>query len=740
MSKKSYLQINGTKNGDHHIQSELVFDSLMLPVLLVDGSLRLVRFNQYAQDTLQLLPEAHLEKEASSVFPWLSGRLTPQELNCIDFRCVVPTVEGERHAAIRIAPLASKDHDGYIITLHDITEQNQIEEELRAAQERLLDFIEFLPDPTFAIDATGTVTIWNRAMELFTNIPKVEMLGQGNLAHSVPFWGKRRPTIADMLLQGRIRTPLSGPYRELHWEHETLFAECFAPGLNNGRGAYVWIKAAPLYDQAGKITGAIETVRDITENRNALLALQASEQRLRHITDNLLDIVCEIDANGTILYASQSAQQVLGYRPDELIGRSAFQLVHPDDLPLVQQELQIARVSHRHGRLEFRCVTAQGTYFWAEAAANSIHDDADQLQQIILAIRNISDRKALEEKLTFMSWHDSLTGLYNRGYWQRQLDKIETRKSCPVSLLLCDVDGLKLINDTMGHDAGDRMLVRLAEILAAICDYGDIPARIGGDEFAIILPNADREQVLARSQAVRQSINDHNASHQDLPLSVSIGIAVKLDPEEPMAALVKRADDRMYREKLNRSHSVRNSLVQALTLALEARDFGTEGHTQRVQQLATLLAGTLGMPGPSLNDLCLLAQFHDIGKVGIPDFILHKPGPLTEAERQEMQRHTEIGHRIAVASPDLAPIADLILKHHEWWNGDGYPLGLKGEEIPLACRILAIVDAYDAMTSDRPYRNAMPKAAAIAELLRYAGTQFDPNLVPVFVELVSRQQ
>lgn len=734
MSEKRYV---------HTPAFQIIFDGLLLPVLLLDGAMRLVQFNQYAKDILQLEPNAHLGLGANKLFPWLADRLDLGELNRIDFRCIVPTVEGERHAAVRVTTLAADQQSGFIITLHDITELKRIEEELRQTQRRLLDFIEFLPDPTFAIDQDGKVTIWNRALELLTGIPKEIMIGQGDLAHSIPFWGERRATLADLLLWGELSQHVDGPYKELAWEGETMFAECFVPALNGGRGAYVWLKAAPLYDQAGKVTGAIETVRDITGQRKAFLGRQASEQRLRHITDNLLDIVCEIDANGTILYTSQSTIGVLGYTPDELLGRSAYDLVHPDDLPMLHQAIQNihdAHKRHHHGRAEFRCRNAQGTYFWAEAATNTMFNEQGGLRQIILAVRNISARKALEEKLTFMSWHDSLTGLYNRGYWQRQLNELEVAKTNPVGLLLCDVDGLKLVNDTMGHDAGDRMLIRLAEILTALCDDSDIVARIGGDEFAILLPDSDRERVLALSQTAKQNIDDYNANNQALPLSVSVGIAVRVDPEEPLAAMVKRADDRMYREKLNRSHSVRHSLVQALTLALEARDFGTEGHTQRVQQLAVQLAGTLGMPGPSLNDLRLLAQFHDIGKVGTPDYILHKPGPLAATERQEMQRHTEIGHRIALASTDLAPIADLILKHHEWWDGGGYPLGLQGEKIPLACRVLAIVDAYDAMTSDRPYRKAMPSDDALAELVHHAGTQFDPHLIPVFTEMIKQNQ
>jgi HD-GYP domain-containing protein (c-di-GMP phosphodiesterase class II) len=195
----------------------------------------------------------------------------------------------------------------------------------------------------------------------------------------------------------------------------------------------------------------------------------------------------------------------------------------------------------------------------------------------------------------------------------------------------------------------------------------------------------------------------------------------------------KEVDNSMYREKLHRSKSTRSALVQALMKALEARDFITEEHADRLQDIVISLGKALRLSERNLADLRLLAQFHDIGKVGIPDRILFKPGRLNGEEYKEMQRHSEIGHRIAQSAPDLLPIADHILKHHEWWNGEGYPLGLKEEAIPLECRILAIADAYDAMTSDRLYRKALSQEQAFKELVKHAGIQFDPKLVPIFI-------
>ncbi|MBE0466363.1 MAG: HD domain-containing protein, partial [Candidatus Desulforudis sp.] len=268
----------------------------------------------------------------------------------------------------------------------------------------------------------------------------------------------------------------------------------------------------------------------------------------------------------------------------------------------------------------------------------------------------------------------------------------------------------------------------------------DVLSRIGGDEFAVLLPNVTELTVERACRKIAAGIDLYNKSHSDLPLSVSVGYAVSSAPPFDMTDLFRKADNEMYREKLHRSRSARSAIVQTLKKALEARDFMTEGHCDRLQQLVTMLAKALGLPENTQADLRLLAQFHDIGKVGIPDRILFKKGPLNQQEVSEMRRHCEIGHRIAVSSPDLAPIADWILKHHEWWNGQGYPLGLMGEEIPLECRILAIADAYDAMTSNRPYRKALSKKQAVEELVKCAGTQFDPVLVTEFLSALRKSE
>ncbi len=352
----------------------------------------------------------------------------------------------------------------------------------------------------------------------------------------------------------------------------------------------------------------------------------------------------------------------------------------------------------------------------------------------------VIERKAAEEKMAYFSLHDALTGLYNRTYFEEEMRRLSNDRVGNVGLIMCDVDGLKLINDSMGHDNGDSLLLATANLIKSCFRNTDVVARVGGDEFAILIPNCTPEILESAYNRLQESANQSDLSWQGMPLSLSVGVAMRTNPSVLLSDIYKEADNNMYRQKLYRSQSARSAIVQTLMKALEARDFITEGHAERLQVMVAELGAKLGLTGRNIVDLRLFAQFHDIGKVGLPDRILFKPEPLTPEERKEMQRHSEMGHRIALSAPDLVHIADWILKHHEWWNGSGYPLGLEKEDIPLECRILAVADAYDAMTSNRPYREALPRATAVAELERCAGIQFDPYLIKQFVEMVEQQQ
>ena len=298
-----------------------------------------------------------------------------------------------------------------------------------------------------------------------------------------------------------------------------------------------------------------------------------------------------------------------------------------------------------------------------------------------------------------------------------------------------DSNGLKMVNDVFGHEEGDKLLKSIAEIFKSICVDDDIIARVGGDEFALILPCVSQEKMNLIISKIKQmckvGIGD------PISTSIALGAAIKTKKNQSIEEVYKLAEDRMYNNKLVESKSIRSSIIASLKKTLEERTHETEAHAQRLKELSTKVGKIMDLYDSELDELALLAMLHDIGKIAIPDYILEKPSSLSEDEWKIMKSHCQIGYRIAVASPELAHIASLILSHHESWDGTGYPQGLKGEEIPLLSRIIAVVDSYDAMTNDRPYHAAVASETALRELERCSGTQFDSCIVETVIEVIS---
>jgi diguanylate cyclase (GGDEF)-like protein/PAS domain S-box-containing protein len=346
------------------------------------------------------------------------------------------------------------------------------------------------------------------------------------------------------------------------------------------------------------------------------------------------------------------------------------------------------------------------------------------------------ERKSSEEKIKHLSFHDSLTGLYNRAYFEEELERYNFPRYYPLSVVILDVNGLKVINDTFGHSEGDRLLQHLSQTLTSVSRQGDILARIGGDEFAVLLPSTTSEDAHRFCERIKKACQQDKIEPIYLRLNISLGHTTQEGEYKDINSLLKEADRKMYQDKLFNGKSREKHFLEAFRIILAERDPHTSDHAQRLQELALSLGKRVELTEYQLGNLKLLALLHDIGKIGIPDSILFKTYILTPSEWKKMREHSCIGYRMAKNIPDFAPIAQEILHHHEHWDGTGYPEGIKGEKIPLLSRIISIVDAYDVMQSRRPYKGAVSKAEALKEIKRCAGTQFDPQLVEIFLKIV----
>lgn len=481
------------------------------------------------------------------------------------------------------------------------------------------------------------------------------------------------------------------------------------------------------------LTSFAELASIALENARLHEALTDSQRRSQALIDALPDLLMRFDRKGTLLAFNHGSDFSLPFIDmTGNVGRNVSEFLPADKALKYQENLQQAFAAKTTQYFEYD-IEINGKTQWREARI-MVCSDTDA----VAVIRDITGRVELKKRLQYLGLHDRVTGLFNRASFEEELERLNRQGQFPVGIIVCDIDGLKLINDTLGHQAGDHLLLNAAKLIQGCFASQDLVARVGGDEFAVIVFDRDEKLMERLCHELRSRVRQFRETNTRIPISISIGLGVRSGPEQDMREVFKAADDNMYREKLHSSHSTRSAIVHTLAKAMEVRDFITDGHADRLQQVVVDLALAVGVAESKVSDLRLLARFHDIGKVGIPDHILFKPGRLTEEEFEVMKRHCEIGYRIAQASAELAPIADWILKHQEWWNGQGYPLGIKGENIPVACRILAIADAYDAMTNDRPYRPAMRHDEAMAELERCAGTQFDPSLVRAFRHMIKQ--
>ncbi|AKN33436.1 diguanylate cyclase [Clostridium carboxidivorans P7] len=337
------------------------------------------------------------------------------------------------------------------------------------------------------------------------------------------------------------------------------------------------------------------------------------------------------------------------------------------------------------------------------------------------------------DEILALSYSDKLTGLKNRVYMEKKFFKLDNEDGTKYSIIMGDLNGLKLTNDTFGHKIGDRLICKIGDILKSICSQDDIIARWGGDEFIILVINKEDIHVSNLIESIKKECE--KITEFGFKISIALGSAKK-DEAQSTEAVMNLAEERMYRSKLTESKSSRNATIMSLERTLYEKNSETEEHTQRVKELSMKLGKKVNLSKDELEELELLSLLHDIGKMGIPDNILMKPGKLTNEEWEIMKRHTEIGYRIAKATPGLSHVANEILCHHEKFDGTGYPQGLKGESIPILSRIINIVDSFDVMTHKRVYKDASNIEHAVEELKRCSGTQFDPVIVNEFLKLL----
>ena len=486
-------------------------------------------------------------------------------------------------------------------------------------------------------------------------------------------------------------------------------------------------------------------VQDIDEKKSAIDALRESERSKGVLLSNLPGMAyrCLHNREWTMQFMSDGCLELTGYPPEAFIENHELNfgdIISEEYSEKLWQTWKQTLGKHEPFRYEYEIVTKSGERKWVLEIGRGIYSESNEVDALEGIIIDITESKRNIDRIRYMNDHDFLTGLYNRKFYEEEKVRIAGSNVLPVSIVNADINGVRLINDAFGQSEGDYLIRRTADIIRSCCRQGDILARIGGDEFNVLMPGAGEDAAAMLIERIRQACERHNemTERPEHKINLTVAAATCSRDGQTLEDAEKEADDAVRKRKLFERKSTHSSLLSSILATLYARSQETEEHAMRIASLCREIGQVLDLPQKSLDNLQLFSMLHDIGKIGIEDRILNKPGKLTDEEWIIMKRHPEIGFRIVMSAPELEEIAQLVLSHHERWDGKGYPRGLKGEEIPLVSRILSVVDAFDAMTEDRVYRKAMSREDAIAEIRSNSGTQFDPTIVEIFHGILDR--
>ncbi len=502
-------------------------------------------------------------------------------------------------------------------------------------------------------------------------------------------------------------------------------------------GSIIWNKweCRPWYEADGCIGGIILYVENITERKLNMMELRKTKDYLEQLIANANAPIIVWDEHLCITKCNTAFQKLVGKTESEILGksigtfipaRSAGIILHRIENIVKQKGLESTEFEILHHDRSIR------TVLWSLATTYDI--DGVHKTSTIAQGQDITERIAAEKKLFYLGYHDQLTGIYNRRFFEEEMKKLDVEHNLPLTIAVGDINGLKLINDSFGHNVGDELLQKAAITICKACRNDDIIARTGGDEFAIIFLKTSQQQamqIISRIEGFAVGVKVANVD-----LSISFGCDTITHSSQSMSEALSNAENQMYKNKLHERSSLRSNIINVIMNALFEKSKRESRHSERVSRICQAIAAAMHFDKDTIKQIGIAGLVHDIGKIGVDEMILNKPGRLTPEERREIERHPETGWRILSSSSEFSDLAQFVLEHHERWDGSGYPRGLAGENISIEARIIAIADSFDAMTSERSYHKGISREDAASELTRFSGTLYDPAMVDTFISHV----
>jgi diguanylate cyclase (GGDEF)-like protein/PAS domain S-box-containing protein/putative nucleotidyltransferase with HDIG domain len=472
-------------------------------------------------------------------------------------------------------------------------------------------------------------------------------------------------------------------------------------------------------------------------------ALKESKDQLYLILDSTAEGIYGIDKQGNCIFCNASSLKMLGYKNhEELIGKNMHRQIHHSYRDGTSMSIEECKIFKALKTGEGTNVDdevfwkADGTSIAVEYHSYPQYKNGELVGAVITFLDN-TERKRNEDYIKYLSYHDSLTRLYNRMFFEEEMRRLNTERSLPLSIIFGDVNGLKLTNDIFGHAAGDDLLRKTAEILIKVCREEDIMARMGGDEFAILLPKTSAQVALKIIERIKNEFSKEPIGV--IKYSISMGYDTKVKMNKSIEETMENAEDMMYKEKMLNRKIIDSSMIQTIIETLHNASEREKQHSINVSKLCQNIGRALKLPEPEIRKLKEAGYLHDVGKIVLGNEILKKNEKLTEEEKKEMQQHPVVGYRILNLFGETLDIAEGVLHHHEGWDGSGYPKGLKGEEIPKLARIIKVAESYDSMVNKHQYHH-MKKEEALKEIEAKSGIIYDPEIVKIFIQMMKNHQ
>ncbi len=714
--KKAEKELENNKN-----RYQTIFNSAPIGFMLEDEKGTILEVNEvmsqdsgYSKEELKgssvldkfVLPE-YQELAKDNIKKLIQGK-------DLEFDIKTPTKNGKmKYYHLKETNITLADGSTGIISMHlDITERKKLEKDLKEKNNLLNTVLESIQSGIRVINPDLTVLYANsRIKEWYKPTKPIT----GNKCFKV--YDEQEIPCDNCPVQKSLKTgKMESTIKKMTADFDIDFIEIFSYPIWN--------------ENKNKITGVVELVRDISES----LKYKKELEMMNFSINNAELLIFRVNPDGIIEYANETAFEQLGYDRDQLIGLKVENIIK-NDQQLDRESYWEKLKSDESLNYELNYMTKKGKSFPVEITSQHFMYE-DKEYEFVFA-QDITERIEKEKEINYLAYKDSLTDLYNRKFFEAELESLDTDSKLPISIIMGDLNGLKIINDSYGKKKGDQLLTKTAKMLKEVVRDEDVLARYGGDEFIILLPQTTNKKAQKIIKKIKSKITEENKG--DINLSISLGAATLSKKNQKITETLKRAEDKMFQNKLSESKSSKSNIVQGLLNTLSAKSSETKEHAIRMTKLAFDFGEKLNLSNFDLNKLSLLATLHDIGKTIIPESILEKPDKLNTKEWEMIKEHPKTGCKIASASKEFAIVADEILSHHERWDGKGYPNGLKGERIPYLARIITIIDSYDVMTNDRLYSSAISKKEALAEINRCAGDQFDPELAATFIEMMKNK-